>query len=302
MTQYKNPPRNDPWGIDAILLLLFLKSRALCRLDSLSGGGVENDLTESDRLRSNLDELLVGDELNSLLEGKLNGCDESKLLVRAGGTDSGEVLFLTYVDLDVVRFGILADDHTLIYGSRRADEERSAILSLIETVGGGDTLLAGNEGGGESGLDLASEGLISCEDGGDKTLAAGIGKKLATVTEQASGGNVVEELLSCAVELHIDESTLSRAKLFHYGADVLLGNVNDNVLDRLTSDTVDLLVEDSGVRAAELVSLTAHILDKDRKMHLSSARNAEGVGGVTVLNAERNVLKKLSIESGAKVT
>ena len=145
MTQYKNPPRNDPWGIDAILLLLFLKSRALSCLDTLTGGSVEDDLTKSDRLRSNLDELLVGDELNSLLEGKLNGCNESKLLVRAGGTDSGEVLFLTYVDLDVVGLGILADDHTLIYGSRRADEERSAILSLIKTVGGGDTLLAGNE-------------------------------------------------------------------------------------------------------------------------------------------------------------
>ena len=67
--------------LKAKLLLLFLKSGTLCSLNSLSRGSVENDLSKSYRLRSNLDKLLVGDKLDRLLKGKLNGSDESKLLI-----------------------------------------------------------------------------------------------------------------------------------------------------------------------------------------------------------------------------
>ena len=68
------------------------------------------------------------------------------------------------------------------------------------------------------------------------------------------------------------------------------------------ANAVNLTVENAGVGAGELIALTAHILDKDREVHLSSARNAEGIGSVTVLNTERNVTKELTIESCAKVT
>ena len=281
---------------------MLLEGGALLRLDPLSRGGVEDYLTESDRLGSDLDELLIGDKLDSLLEGELNGGDESELFISAGGADGGEVLLLTYVDLDVIRLGVLADDHTLIYGGSGADEERAAVLSLVEAVGRGHPLLAGNEGGGESGLDLTAERLIACEERGDKSLAASVGKELGAVTEQTSCGNVVVELLSCAVELHINEGTLSGAELFHYGADVLLGNVDNDVLYGLTLYAVYLFIENSGVGAAELVALATHIFYKDGEVHLSSARDSEGVGGITVLNTERNILKELTIESCAEVT
>ena len=84
------------------LLLALLEGGALLCLHTLSGGGVKDDLTESDALGSDLDELLVGDELDSLLKRKLYGGDEGKLLVCARRSDSGKMLLLAYVDLDIV--------------------------------------------------------------------------------------------------------------------------------------------------------------------------------------------------------
>ena len=50
------------------LLLALLEGGALLCLHTLSGRGVEDNLTETDALGSDLDELLVGDELDSLLK------------------------------------------------------------------------------------------------------------------------------------------------------------------------------------------------------------------------------------------
>ena len=104
------------------------------------------------------------------------------------------------------------------------------------------------------------------------------------------------------MQLHINEGTLTGAKLFHYGTDILLGNVDDNVLDGLTLHTVNLLVKHTGVGAAELIALTAHILDKDGEVHFASTGNAEGVGGVTVLYTKGDIAKKLLVKAGTKVT
>ena len=212
------------------------------------------------------------------------------------------MLFLTNVNLNVIGLGVFTNDHTLVYRSCRADEERSSILCLIKTVGGCNTLLRCNERGCEASLDLTAEGLVACENRGNKTLTASIGKKLGAITEETSCRNGVEELLTSAVKLHIVKSSLTRAKLLHYRAHIFLGNVDNNLLDRLALNTVDFLIKHSGVRAAKLVALAAHIFDKNREMHFASARNAEGVGGLTVGYTERNVTKKLLIKSCTKVT
>ena len=132
-------------GILAELLLLLLERGALSSLNPLTGGCVENDLSKSYRLGSNLDELLVGDELDSFLKRKLNGSDESELFVSARGTNCSKVLFLTYVNLNVVRLGILTNYHALVNRCCRADKERSSVLSLEEAVGCGNTLFGCNE-------------------------------------------------------------------------------------------------------------------------------------------------------------
>ena len=104
------------------------------------------------------------------------------------------------------------------------------------------------------------------------------------------------------MKLHINKGTLSRSELFHNRADILLGHVDDNVLDRLALYAVDLLVKHTGIGATKLVALAAHIFDKNGKVHFSSTRYAEGVGGITILDTEGYVTKKLLVKAGTKVT
>ena len=127
------------------LFSLGFEGGALLRLHALSGRGVEDNLSESDALRGDLDELLVGDKLDSLFKRKLYGGYQSELFISARGTDSGKVLLLAYVDLDIIGLGILANYHTLVYRGCGADEQRTSVLRLIKTVGGGNTLLGCNE-------------------------------------------------------------------------------------------------------------------------------------------------------------
>ena len=98
------------------------------------------------------------------------------------------MLLLTNVYLNVIRLRILANDHTLIYGGGRTDEQGTSVLRLIKTVGGGNALLGSHERGGESGLDFTAEGLVACKNGGNKTFATCVGEKLTAVTEKASCG------------------------------------------------------------------------------------------------------------------
>ena len=94
----------DLFRFNAFLLFSFLESRALLRLNSLTGGGIKNYLTKSYGLGSYLDKLLVGNKLNRLFKRKLYGSYKGKLFVSARGTDSSKMLFLTYVYLNVVGY------------------------------------------------------------------------------------------------------------------------------------------------------------------------------------------------------
>ena len=50
------------------------------------------------------------------------------------------------------------------------------------------------------------------------------------------------------------------------------------------------------------VALAAHGLDEDGEVHFASARNIEAVGGVAVLNAERNILEQLLVQTLTDLT
>ena len=66
--------------------------------------------------------------------------------------------------------------------------------------------------------------------------------------------------------------------------------VYNKALDRLVELALNFSVKHAGGGNAELIALAAHIFYKDRKVHLTSARNAEGIGRISFRNAEGNVL------------
>ena len=264
--------------------------------------GVEDLLAQTDGLGGDLDQLVIGNELDGLLQRKDHGGRQQQLFVGTGGTDGSQLLGLAGVDGDVIVLGVLAHDHALIDLGLRTDEHAAAILGVVQTVAGGLARFGGDQASGQTHLDLTAEGLVAIEDGVEDTLAVGSCQKLGAVAEHAAGGDGVFNAGAAADGIHLQQIALAHTQLFDYGADIFGGNVDGNMLHRLALLTVDLLEENAGVGAADLKAFTAHILQQNGQMHFTAACHAEGVGGITVGHAQGNILEQLLVETLAELT
>src|SRR5258706_5053588 len=98
-------------------------------------------LAEANRLRRDLGELVVADELDRVLERQRDRRGEVDGLVLARGADVGELLGLDRVRHQVVVARVDADDHALVHRVARADEHAAALLQLPKRVGDGDAVV-----------------------------------------------------------------------------------------------------------------------------------------------------------------
>ena len=100
---------------------------------------------------------------------------------------------------------------------------------------------------------------------------------------------------------HVLHLALAAAQVLHDHADVLLGHVDDDVLDRLHELVVDALEDDLGARDLELEAFAAHRLDQDAEVQLAAARDLEDVGAVRRLDAQGDVGADLARQALADV-
>jgi hypothetical protein len=91
-------------------------------------------LAQPDRLRRDLHQLVVGDELDGRLEGQLDGRGENDVLVLARRADVGELFLADGVDHQIVVARVDAHDHALVYRLAGADEHTPARLQLEQGV------------------------------------------------------------------------------------------------------------------------------------------------------------------------
>ena len=241
---------------------------------------VEDALAQTQALGGDLQDLVVGQELQALLQGENARGHQAQGLVGAGGAHIGQLLFAADVDGDVLHLGTHAHHHALIHGHAGADEQSATVLGGKQAVGHGLAGLVGHQGAGVAPLDLALVGHILLKDGGHDALALGVGQKLVAVAEQAPGGDQELQLHAAAHGSHGEKLRLAGAQLFHHGAHVVRRHVGDHPLHRLALDPIDLLVEHTGGRDLELIAFPAHGLNEDGQGHLATARHVEGVGGV----------------------
>src|SRR5918992_4589609 len=102
---------------------------------------LEMALAQADRLRRDLGELVVADELDRVLERELDRRREQDRLVLARGADIGELLGADRVDHEVVVAAVDADDHALVYRLAGVDEHAAALLQLPQRIGHGDAIV-----------------------------------------------------------------------------------------------------------------------------------------------------------------
>ena len=212
------------------------------------------------------------------------------------------MLFLTYVDGDVLVLGASADDHAFVYIHAGADEQPAALLSGIQAVGDRLACLIGNQRALVAGDDIALIRLVGIKDMVHDTVAVGVGEELGAITHQSARRDAELDMRCAAVAgAHVDELSLAGAELLHHSADIRLGHLDDQVLDRLAQHAVDHLGDDLGAADLKLIALAAHGLDEDREMQLASARHLEGIGGVGLFHAHGDVGLHLFEEAVAQV-
>ena len=88
-------------------------------------------------------------------------------------------------------------------------------------------------------------------------------------------------------------AALAQREQLRDDADVVLGHVDREALDRLVPLAVDLARDDLGLADGQLEALAAHQLDEHRELELAAALHLPGVGPLGRADAERDVADEL---------
>ena len=157
----------------------------------------------------------------------------------------------------------------------------------------------GDQGPGGSGAQLAGPRLPALEHVVEQAGAAGLGEELGAEADQpASRGEVVEPHPAGRVVDHLLHPALAQGEHLGDDADVLLGDVDRQPLDRLAELAVDLAGEHARLASGELEPLAAHQLQQHDELQLAAAVDLPGVVSVRVRHPDRDVADQLSVEPG----
>ena len=155
----------------------------------------------------------------------------------------------------------------------------------------------GDEAAGRPRAQLAVPRLPRLEDVVDDPGAARLGEELGAEADQpARGDEVLHARPAAAVVDHLLQAALAQREQLRDDADVLLGDVDRDALDRLVPLPVDLLGQHLRLADRQLEALAAHHLDEHRELQLAAALHLPGVGARGRQHAQRDVADELRVE------
>jgi hypothetical protein len=127
--------------------------------------------------------------------------------------------------------------------------------------------------------------------------AAGLGEELGPEPDQAPGRDpVLEPGPAGPVGDHLLHAALAQAQHLGDDADVVVGDVDRQVLERLVDDAVDLADDHLRLADGELEALASHRLDEDRELQLAAALDLPGVGALGRQHPQRHVADELLLQ------
>ena len=141
-----------PSGRAGILYLILLFLAAVGSLHALFV--VENGLAHAQALGGDLQQLVVGQELQALLQAQLPGRHQAQGLVGPGGPHIGHLLLLADVDGDVLAGRGVAHDLACVDLLAGVDDQGAALLGVEQAVGDGVAGLKADQGAGGAGLNV----------------------------------------------------------------------------------------------------------------------------------------------------
>ncbi len=179
----------------------------------------------------------------------------------------------------------------------RLDEDLAAFLQVVDGVGGRRAGAVGDERAGRARRDGAVPGLPAGEQVIHDAGALGLGQELRPEPDQAARRNPELHADAAApVVHHLRHRAAAHPDLGDDDALKLLGDVDDELLDRLHDLAVDLFRHDVRPGHLQLESFAPHHLDEDRELQLAAPEHLHLLGRVGRLNADRHVAEQLTVE------
>src|SRR5688572_545350 len=105
-----------------------------CPTSLLSQSRAENLLPQSDRFRSDLDQLILIDEFNRQLQIQHFRWYQPNCLIRRRSAHVGQLLLANDIHGKVGVLRVFANDHPLVNIGSRHDEHFAALLEVVEGV------------------------------------------------------------------------------------------------------------------------------------------------------------------------
>jgi len=289
---------------EALIGVEAVQSNRLGRtLRALSDVGIEDLLTKTDRLGSDLDDFIIAHVRDHIFEGEAARRGELGLLILHDTAHVGDSLGLGGVDLDIVFSAVFTDDHAGVDLGVGFNEECTTILDHFEGIGSADTVFHGENGTLAGTLDLTAELDVLVESGGDDTLTASIVHELVTETEETTSRDVEDE--SNAAIREGNEFLHLTTTLGHLLDDVTghgLLDIDGDLFDGLEKGLVLLikLEDDLRGRHSELVTLTTNSLDDDTELQFTTGADLDRILVRTVEDANGHVVLSLAVETLAQ--
>src|SRR5436190_7069018 len=275
---------------------LHLPDRAIAVLLS------EKAFADAVGLRRDFEELVVGEELDRVVERELADAVELRGDVGVAAPHVREVLLAYDVYLEVALADVLADDHALVHLDAGVEEELPPILRGVEPERRGRPVLECDERAELARGDRAGERAVAFDERVHHAAPARGGVERLPEPEQSARRDLVDGVHHAVVAvLHVLERSAAAAGELDHGAELFLRDLDLELLVRLLRLAVDFLQDHLRPRDLELVTLAPHRLDEDREVQLAAAAHHERVGRVAVGDAERDIALELGVETLAKL-
>ena len=212
------------------------------------------------------------------------------------------MLALADIDHQILCLRGCAYDHALIYRNACADKQRATLLGIEQTVGNSLAGLERDQRTGAAAGNIAFIRRIFIEHAAHDALTLGVGQKFTLIAEQATGRDEECQTGTAALGVHILEFCLTGTQLFHYRTHAVFRHVNGQFLDRLIALAVYFVIQNTRRRNAQLISLTAHILDENGQVHFTTSGNPERIGAFCLCHTQGHVTEQFPHETVTQLT
>mmetsp|Transcript_20823 Transcript_20823/g.41531 ORF Transcript_20823/g.41531 Transcript_20823/m.41531 type:complete len:397 (-) Transcript_20823:970-2160(-) len=275
-------------SVDSFVYLIYLHSSAL---------GLSVLLEHADAVGRHLQDLIGIDILHGAVEGELEGrCDSLVGLLRCRA-HVRQSLLLADVHPQIVVSAVDSDDHASVDFVTRGNKNIATLLRVLDSLSRARAVCGCDQTSSLSRLDHPCGGSVRVESRVDHGESLGGREKLRSQSDGCSCGDQVEQCRLSVQCLHVGHLGLSCREDLNHSSHVLLRDSHFQSLPGFTLDPVNLLLNHTGGSNHQFVSLSSHVLHKDRQVHLASPRDDVTLSLTVEVNLQGNISVELLLES-----